>query len=251
MTKVLAILTSVFFVASFAAIGQEKSIPVKPLKKVDSTETQFKFLPPLDVIIDSALKNSPMLKLQDGQIEIRQIELARKRKQWLEYLNVEAYGQYTNNTGITSSTFNSGVYTDLNSNSFQWRYGGGVTFKYPIFNLFSRGKDIKMAKKEISVASLQREVLIRDLRKTIIELYNQALLQHSLLEVKIGALETSSVAVRLGELDFRNSKINVSDLSKIADAHMKNQTEYEQALAALRLSLEMLQELSGYYFLPN
>lgn len=251
MMKVSTILTFLLLAVELASFGQAKTIPVKPLKKVDSTETQFRFLPPLDTLIDSALRHSPILKLQDGQIEIRQIELARKRKQWLEYLNVEAYGQYTNNTGITSSTFNSGVYTDLNSNSFQWRYGGGVTFKYPIFNLFSRGKDIKMAKKEIQVASLQRDVLIKDLRKTIIELYNQALLQHSLLEVKIGALETSSVAVRLGELDFRNSKINVSDLSKIADAHMKNQTEYEQALAALRLSLEMLQEVSGYYFLPN
>lgn len=250
MSRSTFILLMLLLISSIA-VGQGRVFSIKTAHKVDSSETQFRFLPPLDALIDSAIIHSPILKLQDGQVAIRELELARKRKQWLEYVNVEAYGQYTNNASISSSTFNSGVYTNLNTNSFQWRYGGGVTLKYPIFNLFSRGKEIRIAKREIQVASLQREVLIKELRKTIIELYNEALLQHSLIEVKIEALETSNVAVKLGELDFRNNKINVSDLSKIVDARMKNQTEYEQALSGLRLSLEMLQEVSGYNFLPD
>jgi len=212
-------------------------------------ESQYKKLPPLDLLLDSAMVFSPVHKQQDEQIAIRQLQLERKRKQWTEYFNVETYVQYGNNVNVISNTFDTGLNNNLNTSSTQTRYGVGLTFKYPIFNLFSRGKDLSMAKREISAASHQKQVLILELRKSIIELYNRVILSHSLLTAKIEALETSELAVKLAELDFKQSKIGISELSKVTDANMKNITEYQLALSELRLSLELLQEICGYQFL--
>jgi len=245
MIRALLTLVVLYLTTTSIAVSQ-----AKPAVKVSSElETQFRSLPQLDALLDSTMVHSPLLKQQDEQITIRQLQLERKRKQWLEYLNVETYVQYGNNSNVISSSFDAGLNNNLNSTSNQTRYGTGLTFKYPIFNLFSRGKDISIAKREISSASYQKEVLVQELRRSIIELYSKALLAHSLLSIKVGAMETSSLAVKQGEIDFRDSKISLSDLSKITDANMKNETEYQLALADLRLSLELLQELSGYKFL--
>lgn len=248
MIRALLTLIVLYITTTSIAISQV----AKPAAKVSNQlETQFRSLPLLDALLDSTMVHSPLLKQQDEQIAIRQLQLERKRKQWLEYLNVETYIQYGNNANVISSSFDTGLNNNLNTTSIQTRYGTGLTFKYPIFNLFSRGKDISIARREISSASYQKAVLVQELRRTIIELYSKALLAHSLLVIKVGAMETSSLAVKLGEIDFRDSKISLSDLSKITDANMKNETEYQLALSDLRLSLELLQELSGYKFLSR
>lgn len=234
-------------VLSLAAATAQTVDKGKGSDKAISQEEDF-YLPPLSALIDSAMIHSPLLKQQDQQLAIRQLELSRKRAQWLENLNLESYARYANNAQVVSGSFDTGISANLNTNTMQFLYGAGVTLKIPVFTFFSRGKDLRIAEHQIVAEQYQKEVFIREIRKTIIELYNQALLSHSLIDVKVNAMQTSSVAVERGEIEYKNSRINISDLSKLSDAHMKNQTEYEQALAQLRLSLELLKEISGYNF---
>lgn len=271
MLKHVLILMSILLLTTLSANAQKKGPPITKsdtlsssliLGKVGASSsmgnvgnvsqlTEYAKLPPLGAIIDSAMVNSPLLKVQDEQITISEIELERRRKLWLENINLESYARYANNTQVVTGSFDTGVTTNLNTNNMQFLYGGGITVKVPLFTFYGRGKQLSSAKAQIRSAQYQRLVLEQELRKTLIELYNRVLLCHSLLVVKIEALQTSSIAVNLGEIDFRNNRINISDLSKIADAHMKNQTEYEQVLSELRLSMEMLQEVSGYKFLQK
>lgn len=248
MIKFNVILTFIFLAVAFEAMPQT-SFKEKPSN--DTLLTHFMALPSLDELLDSTMLHSPILKVQDEQIAIRELELARKRNQWLENVNIEGYARYANNNQIIAGSFDSGINAGLTTSTLQFLYGGGVTVKLPIFTFFSRGKDLRTARVQIKSSTYQREVLEQELRRNVITLYNQALLAHSLLEVKIGAMETSAINVSQGEIEFRNNRINFSDLSKIQDAHMKNRTEYEQALSDLRLSLELLQEISGYKFLSR
>jgi outer membrane protein TolC len=233
------------FTSAAPAVGQQAPAPDDEMKSI------IQKLPPLQRILDSTMRHSPLLQQQDHQVTIRQLQLERKRTQWLEYFNIETFVQYGNNASYITNSFDSGINNNLNTTATQTRYGVGFIIKYPIFNLFSRGKDKAIARHEIVSASLQRQIYEQDLRKSIIELYNQVLLSHALLEAKLEALQMSNLAVSQSEIDFKQSKISVNELSKIADANMKNITEYQTALSELRLSLDLLQELSGYNFLKQ
>lgn len=216
----------------------------------NESDSVLRKLPSLQRLLDSAMLHSPLLVQQGCQISIRELQLERKRLQWLEYFNVETFVQYGNNNSYVSNSFSTGGNTG-NTSSSQTRYGVGFTVKYPIFNLFSQRKDVAIAKQEIASANLQRKIYEQDVRKSIIELYNRVLLSNSLLRAKLEALQMSRLAVDQSERDFKMSKITINELSKISDSNMKNITEYQLALSDLRLSLDLLQELSGYYFLKR
>ena len=243
MIKWLTIL--LILALSVPSAGQQKQADANELDNL------IVKLPPLKCFIDSAMIHSPILNQQDCQIAIRQLQLERKRKQWMEYFNIETFIRYGNNASYITNSFDTGIYNNLSTTSSQMLYGVGFTVKYPIFNLFSQHKDNSIAKQEIKSAGLQREVYQQELRKSIIELYNKVLLSHALLKAKLNALQTSSLAVTLSEIDFKQSKITANEYSKVTDANMKNITEYQLVLADLRLALDLLQELSGYNFLKQ
>ncbi len=202
-------------------------------------------LPELSALIDSAMVHSPILKSQDASITIQQLKLRNSRKQWTEYINLSADYQYGSYDNIVANQFSSGINNMLTSSSTQSRYGVGINIKYPIFNLFSRGNNISMARHDLEISKLKKEELESELRKSIIILYNDIILARSLVDIKSKLKETSQLQVDFAELEYRTQKINIYDLAKVADAHAKNLADYEKAMYDLRVSIELMSELTG------
>ncbi len=89
----------------------------QPALKTDSVDNIPAFekllIPGLDVCIQSALTNSPLLKANDEQTEKLLEEIKIKKKSWLDYVQIDANSRYGLFNMLTLSQTTGGADIDV------------------------------------------------------------------------------------------------------------------------------------------
>jgi outer membrane protein TolC len=217
--------------------GQDRK-PFDPLKD-DITA----LLPPLNVLIDSALVNDPELKYATLQIRVNKGNLRNSQAQWTQSIGLQAnlgYGTFDymyNNTlgGPNPSTFT----TDYS----QLQYGFGAFFRIPFYDMVSRRNQIQVAKSEIAQAQSLVEVQQNVVREKIMRQYNDLVMKQRLLKIKSKYFETSKINMKMAETAFVNGSLPVDEYSKISEIEARTESDYETARTEF-LTAYMTLELS-------
>ena len=190
-------------------------------------------IPPLSVFLDSALSNSPAIKMYDAKVNQNQCYLDLIKYNWMRdiYMVLDSkYGKYGN--ALPSDQFNLG-------------YGLGATLKLPISAFVEKNKLKTMANMVLDESVYNKEIFISELKKTLIKQYHQAVYFKQLINIRIEALEMASINLKITEKEFKNGLIQVDQYSRVSEIYYTQLQLLEESKMELKTSLSVLLEMAG------
>ena len=190
-------------------------------------------IPDLNECIESALKNSPLLKANDRQIEIILEDIKIRKKSWLEYLIIDANTRYGlfNQLTLTQETSNPDV--AVQSAKEQFNYFAGITLRIP-FSYFSSNKN-EQKKLSISIkeAELKKEELKNEINKLVITEYFKLKRLQELLGVHLNNLQTAQIDYLKSKNDLKSGMLGMTEFAashtayaKAVDAFVSTKNDY-------------------------
>lgn len=230
-----------FFIIIFSC-----SISVTIAQSNDNERTSREILlPPLEELIDAAIKNNPAVEFTRLGIEVKESLVGSERNYWTRNFGFQADASYGN---INNSAYSVEAGDDnlLSTSTTQWNYGAGLYLKIPIYDLINRKALVKQAKLEVDQAKSMEESMKNEIRKLVIEQYQKVILTQKLLDIKSQNMGNAKVNMQMVEKEFRNGVTTVLEYSRVSDITTKVKIEYETAKSEFFLAKKLLENTVGF-----
>ncbi len=219
MKKVLIL----FFLVSISICNYSQVPIVVDSLKPDNglTQTETFVIPELSVCIESALKNSPLLKANQEQIEIILEDIKIKKKSWLEYLIIDANTRYGLFNQVTLTQETSSPDLAIQSNKEQFNYFAGITLRIPFSYFASNKNEQKKLKLSIKEAELRKEDLKIEINKLVVVEYFKLKRLQELVGVHLNNLQTAQIDYLKSKNDLKSGMLTMTELAASSTAYAK------------------------------
>lgn len=224
-------------------------IPFALYSQADGTNEDVLQIPELDILIDSALEHSVLLRLNKVEYEKAKQELKLSRKTWSDYIYMEASGKYGrfDLTTITQSTTD----TDLSGmvlQNEQFTYFAGVSVKYPLSGLVKQKNEKKIVKLDIEKNYLEAEQIRQDIIQLITDEYYQLKYFKQRISSSLEVLQTLEINFLKATRDIESGRIKLEEYSRIVESKGKAKNEYDKAVTDFYSRYYKLQYIVGFTF---
>lgn len=207
-------------------------------------------IPPLSMVLDSAMKYSPILESKNKELAMLDQETALQARKWLDYLYVEGnatYGRF-NQFFTTQLTGEDAQGPGTILNSAQGQYYAGVSLKMPISSMLNRNQELNVKQLKREQTQWDTKQLRQDLRERIItEYYRLRFLKES-MRTLLSTFETLHVSYLKAQKDVEKGRMKLDEFALIASTVGKAQNEYLKAKNEFYGQYEMLELLAGFNF---
>ena len=222
------------------------SIQAQQAKTFDPVNDDIEYrLPPLEVLIDSAIVHDHQVNFRNKQISVNTYKLRADQKQWMRDIGFQAdyrYGTFDNFSTNTAEGQSPATFSTTRSES---KYGFGAYLKFPLFDVVNRTNQVNMSKTEIAQARDMFEMQVAELRQKVIRQYNDLVLKQRILQVKTKYLETSRMNQLMAEKEFINGVVNISEYTRISSICSQTESDYESAKMDFKTAYMILEEIVG------
>jgi len=222
-------------------MAQTTELEVTPIQKNELN------IPPIEVVIDSVLKNSAMLSFRKHHIGVKTSTLKSERIFWTRNIGLQAdtrYGNLSNFATSEDGVSNTAAFTTAR----QFNYSAGVYLKFPVFDFFNRKNQIKLAKLEVEEAKSMADFQEQEIRQTVIKLYQDLILKYKLLRIKSQNLGNGRVNMEMVEKEFRNGVVPISEYVRITSMTSNMESDYELAKSNFLIAKQLLEDMAGFVF---
>jgi len=205
-------------------------------------------LPPLSVLIDSAVTHNPYVKFRDLQIIVNQCKLNADRSQWLRNMGIQTdirRGTFDNFSTNVSEGQNPSLFS---TKSNQTNYGIGAYLKFPLYDFVNRKNQINLSKTELEQAENMAEVQRDEVRQLVIRQYNDVILKQRLLKNRSKYVVTARVNMEMAEKEFQNGVIPIGEYSRISEIINRAESDFETSRIEFITSYLILEEIIGFKF---
>lgn len=200
-------------------------------------------LPPLSVLYEQAIENSPIFKLLDADVKIGNYKVKEEQRIWLHSVGVEGGGRYGifDNLVITQDL---GLEEASTQSTKQGRYYFGAYVKIPLSDLIDNS-NVKTARAELEKLRFQREARIMELRELIIVRYNNVIREYRGMVIKSNAVENFRVQSLRAKEDYLNGRMDVYEFARLEDMLTKAVIDLESAKLDFTTAFQVLEETVG------
>ena len=142
-------------------------------QKSDSISSIFysRNIPPLKEFIEFALKNSPILKSSDLQIEEMFEKIKKEKKSWTDFVFIDANAKYGLFNQLSITQQSSGTDLSVKDAREQFNYYAGLTIRLPISNFITKKNEINILNKNLSESKARREQIKLEITQLVIDEY--------------------------------------------------------------------------------
>lgn len=238
----IPILVLIFLYIMQIAYGQEN-------KEIDVFKYDIEsLLPPLEILIDSAIANNPSIRSFDLQTRIKEYKLKADRTLWIKNLGLQTDVRYGTINNFSSNTGDGQIpsLSVIQSNSLN--YGVGAFIKLPIYEVLSRKNMIRSDKFEIEQAQYLSKTQSNELRQLVIRQFNDLLLKSRLLKIKLKYAETEKVNMLMADKEFHNGVLTLSEYLRVSDSFARSEADLEGVKMDLRTAYMILEVIVGMKF---
>lgn len=216
-----------------------------------SNDTIFKSnifeFPPLEVVIDSVIKNSAMVNFRKNHVGVKESTLASERIYWTRNFGVQGDARYGNLSNFATNS--DGVSnTAALTTTRQFNYSIGIYLKFPVFDFFNRKNQLALAKLEVQEAENMVEFQKQEIRQTVIRMYQDMLLKKNVLQIRSKSLADAKVNMQMVEKEFRNGVVAISEYVRINSITANMEADYEKAMSEFITVKKMLEDMAGFVF---
>lgn len=215
------------------------------LSQFDETSLLEVTIPPLEVLTESALRNSPNRAVLQKNIEIRKAELKTANLDWLRYFGATANYGLSNATNLSTTPDIFAPQGQMYQTSQSNYYSVGASITLPLFTIIDWKNKVRIRKMAIEQAEETVAQFEQDLKREILAFYNDAILALALLKGKAQAVELAEANMMSIEHDFVAGLVRTDVLTLAKQNQMRFMDEFENTKAKLRASLMTLELLCG------
>ena len=198
-------------------------------------------LPPLQLLIDSALANSPEMIRSEIELKQAELEVRQGNNDWTDLFAVSArysYGQLLTDDG--------GLGLTLSDPRGGYQLVAGVRLPLGYFANRSTRIDLIRSQMEIEKQEFRRTEM--DIRDEVIATYNQLLLLQRLINISSEARESAMLQYQMAEDRFREGQSSLEELSRATNMRAGYASEYEKLRAEFGDVYAALERLVGTPF---
>lgn len=206
---------------------------------LDYTRDLAEQLRPFEEIYQTALRNSPVVREQDAQIE-SQLESTRLSKISL-FNGVGASASYS--AGNQSIIATGAASTDNLQISSGYR--AGLQASVSLGDLLSLRGRIRLNQAGYRAAIAKRDGAKLGLRRELNQLYQTLLTSQRILKIYIQDEQVALVAFQTAEIEWKNGRLGVSEYSGASQSYSGARIKTESARGALLTNLFDLSTLVG------
>ncbi len=212
-------------------------------------------LPPIEALLDSAVANSPKVLFEELKTDYYRYEVKSAKRDWTEHFGIQYDFNYANINWQTE------MFGYEPEDPADWpaygrdimvssRFNGlvGAYMRFPFSSLIDRKNRINKQKKWVEISLAQRDIIIRQVREEVIELYNQLLQNQKALVVSNDYQEWTAIQMMMAENDFLNQEINVAEYTRLKEIQTRGRLEHEKAVNEFINAYDLLQEKTGMKF---
>ncbi|HTX88894.1 MAG TPA: TolC family protein [Bacteroidales bacterium] len=221
----------------------------KPFDLLKDDITQV--LPPLKVILDSALAYSPELKFSNLQLKINKGNLHTEQAQWSQNLGVQANIGYGTFDYIYNNTLGGTTPANYTTRQSQYQYGVGGFFRLPFYDIANRRNSINIAKNQIAQAQTLIETQQNLVREQVIKQYYDMVSMQRQLMIQSKYLETARINMQMAEKSFTSGTITVDEYSRVSEIEARTESEYESIKVNFLSAYKTLEVMVGMNFNLN
>lgn len=240
--KTLRLLFFIFLFTAAATYAQQSSDGDIPTSF--GADFFLQKLPPVEILIDSAISRAPAIKGQEISARKSQLDMKHARTEWTSDL-LNAGG--TLNYGKLNDIYlndNGSIGQMAATTSSQTRYSVGITMRIPISSFFSR-YDYKAAKIDLEQTENQKQGLINSIREEVLNRYNSLLSNYETYKILFENFDDQEIILQNAEKDFLTNQISMGDISGIRISYAKAKVDMSKARYEFQKSLWMLEEFTG------
>ena len=243
--RILTLLVLGTLLSSAPGIARAQQAAAAPAVAVADSDLFLMQIPPLQVLIDSAIARAPGIRAQDITIRRSRVEMKHAKNNWTSDIinagGILNYGKL-NDMYLSSNSGTSGQVAATTSS--QTRYSVGVSVKIPISSLIDR-TDYKAAQIQVELTENQRRIIIEEIRERVYTRYNAMLAAYQAYRILYSDFGDQEMIVQHAERDFVGNLISLADLSNVRISFSKAKIDLEMARLEFKRSLWMLEELTG------
>jgi len=205
-------------------------------------------LPPLSVLIDSAIANSANVRFKDQQMIISDYKLRSKRAEWSRNLGFQANTGYGNLYNYSSTSTGSIDPIPTTSNRSQIQYSASVYFNLPLNLLLDRRNQIRITETELAQAKSSSDAQRDEIKQQVILYYNDLILKQRLFKIKVKNLETIKINMQMVEKQFLNGVIPLTEYTQTLSSVSGLETDFETARMDFLNAYMILEVIVGMKF---
>ena len=217
-----------------------------PLKDDISTR-----IPPLTVLLDSAVAHNHYVKFRSLQVDVNQCKLQTARAEWTRNFGIQGNVGYGNLYNYSSNSSNGVPDANFATSRSETKYSGAFYINMPLYTILGRHNAIKMAKTEIEQARAMAGEQADETRQLVIRQYNEVMLKQRLLRIRTKYLETANINMQMVEKEFSNGIVSVTEYTRISEIYARAESDFENVRTEFLTSYMLLEEMVGMKFHLN
>lgn len=241
----------IFTIAFYGLISLAQSQEKKNAEKlINSTEIKIdekSNIPELNVFIESALKNSPLLKINDKELGKILEEIKIQKKSWTDFIQIDAntkYGLY-NQLAINDQVTSDVPSVAIQSNKTQLNYFAGITLKIPISDFANKKNKLKILNYSIQESEIKKEQIKNDITQIVIEEYFKFKNYCEVLDLVQNDLQSMKIKYMKSVKEVENGLMSFSDFASVSASYSKSQESFSKSKNEYYAQFYKLQILTG------
>lgn len=224
------------------SFAQDEVKPVEPDSLVGENFIDLAaYLPPLSIMIDSAIQNATSVTMAEINIRRSEHEVSRIRGDWADLVSMQ--GQYRiSKSGIADVV--DGQFFPASTDA-RFGYSLGLSVRVPLSYFTQNDNKSQISRLNVEIMEVQKESAARAVKEAVIETYNQLLLLQRLIQISTEAKEFSALIFQMSEEKFRDGEISLDQMGANTGLKARHAAEYERLKTEFSNTYALLERLVG------
>lgn len=208
-----------------AALGL-KAQTTKPVKDATQDDIQNKLV--------QLAYNNPSIKVRDYEKDKTVSELHKAGANWLNYVTLSA-----NLNEVTLKTYKSSNTTDIRNQIYYPLWNVGINV--PLGSLVGKGNDVKIARKNVAIATAEQEVARRQVKAMVLSKYHDYLMTKEMLTLQNEITEDDYTAFQTAETKLASGSISYESYTSTSQRYNDDRNKklsLERDLSNVKLEIE-------------
>lgn len=209
-------------------------------QSLTGADDQFR-IPPMRMLIDSALVHSPVLKTKDIEVAIREMEMRALRWEWTNF--IQPFAEYRYGTVDNYLVVNQNVVDAQQTQAHRFSIGGRINLT--VFNAVENIYKQKIAGKQVEADAARRVELEKVVKEEVIRLYNMVVTYKDIVTLKSDHMSIQALNLSEAKMRYEAGEIPIMELARITEIESKSKEDFYMAIKEFRESVYLLQEMVG------
>lgn len=214
-------------------------------------DSSFLQLPPLDLVLDAALKHSPLLKINAEHKKTILNEIQISKKKWLDYFYLEGRTNYGLFNQILISEYNianTPAAQGIVNKSENISYYAGFAVKLPLSSLASRKNQTSINKVNLSINGHEHIAIQKEIKQEIITSYFELKYMEESMRTFYDIYQTLKISHLKAEQDLLNGRIAIDAYALLTSTTGKAKDDFNKARHNYYAHYHLLQDMTGIIF---